>query len=224
MAVIIPAAGSGSRFGGELPKQYFPLSGKTVLDWTLAAFLCFEFIELCVVYQADDSHITDYISRYPQVKFLPMGGSSRFESVSNGLNALDLAHDAWVMVHDAARCCVNPADILRLISYAEVNKSGAILAAKAIDTLKQVAHDGTVVSTLEREHIYHAQTPQLFMVKDLLYAFEQCLANKVLIPDEASAIEYVGLPVRVVAATSNNLKITYFEDITIAEAILANRE
>lgn len=221
--VVIPCAGNGSRFGSVIPKQYSQLAGKTVLDWTLEAFLGISAISsLTVIYSATDDLITDYIQKFPSVQFLPVGGNSRAESVFNGLKGLDVSNEDWILVHDAARCCIDSRDIHSLIETLTDGDIGGILATPATDTIKKVdPASNLVVSTIDRNLIYQAQTPQMFKYRDLINALSHVKLD--LITDEASAIELAGMAVKIVAARYPNFKITYAPDLELAEFILSRR-
>ncbi len=223
--VLIPCAGSGSRFGSSMPKQYYPLLDKTVLDWTLLAFLellSTHIQSITVIYSAENLLIDEYIQRYPQVSFIACGGNSRAQTVINGLASLNKHHTEqdWVMVHDAARCLINGSDIISLIEHVEQNGIGCILASKATDTIKQVISGCNINKTLDRQTIYLAQTPQLFQSHELFNALKNSDLN--IITDESSAIELHGGISEVVISKYPNFKITYFQDIQFAEVVLQN--
>lgn len=225
--VLIPCAGSGSRFGNSLPKQYHQLLNKTILEWTLQSFLSIKhsIIEsISVVHNVDDESIEKYIQNYPQVNFIAKGGDSRAESVLNGLlnlSGIDKDSD-WVMVHDAARCLIDSRDVISLIEYVEINNIGAILATGATDTIKYVDIDNMQIKqTIDRNSVYLAQTPQLYKYSDLVSSLQNVDLSAVT--DESSAIELSSLPSHVVIAKHPNFKITYPQDIQLAEMILKDR-
>lgn len=221
--VLIPCAGSGNRFGSTLPKQYHQLAGKTVLDWTLITFIeNKKFASICVVYSANDSYMHDYFKKYPQVTFIPLGGVSRAESVSNGLSALYADSNDWVLVHDAARCCLTNFDLEQLINQVQQKNVGGILAQIATDTVKLVDLQMMVVNkTLNRNQIYLAQTPQMFKFSELKQALLK--ADKQFITDEASAMEIAGHEVQIIPAKYPNFKVTYQQDLELAELLLLKR-
>lgn len=220
--VLIPCAGHGSRFGSDLPKQYQPLLNQTVLDWTLNAFLdCHQISSITVVHTANDPRIVDYARRYPKVSFVAHGGATRAESVINGLKALAIAENDWVLVHDAARCCVDVRDVAKLIDKLSLSKVGGILASNATDTIKLVTDDLTIQKTIDRKNVYLAQTPQMFRYNLLLNALEKSDLN--IVTDEASALELCGYSVQVVKADYPNLKVTYAHDLIFAANILKAR-
>lgn len=217
--LLILSAGHGSRFGSEKPKQYHTLLDKTVLDWTLLPFLTIKEIDsISVVYSPNDPFIHKYFDVYNIVNFMPYGGETRANSVLNGLLQLSASDDDWVLVHDAARCCVNPLDIKSLINTLWSDGVGGILAQKATDTIKY-SHNGFIEKTINRNHIFMAQTPQMFRFKKLKDAL-QC-GSLINITDEASAVEFMGLNVKIVEAKYPNFKITYPDDLEYAGFILA---
>lgn len=222
--VIIPCAGSGSRFNSAIPKQYLPLLDKTVLDWTLQAFLRVKQISaIYVVCQADDSYIEDYKLKYSTVSFLAYGGETRAATVTNALDIINANNDDWILVHDAARCCVDPSDIEKMIVSLEGAAIGGILASKATDTLKQVDIDGNIIATIDRSSTYQAQTPQMFRYEVLKSALVKCRNANMNVTDEASAVEFLGKTVKIIESDSCNLKVTYPQDLLMAECIINNR-
>lgn len=220
--VLIPCAGHGSRFGSELPKQYQPLLGQTVLDWTLQTFLASSKVSsISVIHSVNDSRIVDYSTKYPTIKFSAKGGDTRAQSVINGLKSLNVDSDDWVLVHDAARCCINVHDIDKLINELSSSDVGGILATNATDTIKLADDRLNIQQTIDRNSVYLAQTPQMFKHGILLNALEQADLN--VVTDEASAVELCGLKVKIVKADYPNLKVTYPHDLIFAENVLAQR-
>ncbi len=217
---LIPCAGSGSRAGTDQPKQYQPLAGQPLVLHTLAAFASVARITKTVVVVATtddffDSHVASWL-------VAPCGGSTRAASVFNGLDFL-LRHGAlgrdWVLVHDAARCLIEPAQIERLLDACLGDEVGGLLALPLSDTLK-VAQAGRVAATLPRADKWLAQTPQMFRIGTLIDALG--LAGDA-VTDESSAIEAVGLRPLLVAGSAQNFKVTYPEDFCLAEAVLKAR-
>ncbi len=216
---LLPCAGSGSRFGSALAKQYHPLCSKTVLDWTLSAFeAVVEIGEVLLVASPDDELIDKYATKYNKVKIAKVGGATRAESVSNGLQVLELMSDDWVLVHDAARCCIHPNDIQKLINQLKDGTNGGILAAKAVDTIKQVNSVKQVLRTIDRQCIYMAQTPQMFRYQELTQALTQ--ADLALVTDEASAVELSGGTVQIIESDAPNIKVTFPFDLKLAQMII----
>ncbi|MEH6568998.1 MAG: 2-C-methyl-D-erythritol 4-phosphate cytidylyltransferase [Halioglobus sp.] len=220
---VIPAAGIGERMAADLPKQYLPLHGSTVLAHSLSALLSCEGIESVVVavHPDDRRHSNMACLRDSRVK-LTHGGATRSESVLAALSALaEKASPAdWVLVHDAARPCVSPAHIEALMTTVMANNVGGILAHAVVDTVKRASKNGQVTQTLDRDALWCAQTPQMFRLGLLKSAIEDAQAAGHTVTDEASAMEIAGHPVLLVAGSSSNLKITVPEDLALAEYYL----
>jgi 2-C-methyl-D-erythritol 4-phosphate cytidylyltransferase len=222
---LIPAAGSGSRLAKEAPKQYLPLAGKPML-WHAIRAVCVPPVEsVFVVLLPDDKVFAGHDWSAFEGKLQPLycGGESRRDSVFNGLVAALAGADAsdWVLVHDAARPCLPKEDLLRLIEEVESDQVGGILAYPVAETVKKVAKDESgaqrIAGTEDRSQLWLAQTPQMFRAGLLAQALRQA---KRPVTDEAGAVEQMGLKPRLVAGSRNNIKVTYPEDIAIAEAIL----
>ena len=231
--LLLPAAGTGRRMRSEVPKQYLPLAGRTVLEVTLSRFLGLPGLVGVMLVTSGDlpEAVEAALARCPvPVQRVP-GGATRAESVRNGLVGLrDLSgtrtaamsgdgEGDWVLVHDAARPCVRPDDVESLLRMARAPEGG-LLAAPVRDTIKRVAADGFVDETVDRASLMHALTPQLFPARVLLDAIEAALAAGYPVTDEASAVERAGWRPRAVAGAADNLKITHPEDLAIARAIL----
>jgi len=225
---LIPAAGAGTRIAGETPKQYLPLAGKPMLWHALRAVSAAQVETVFVVLAPDDARFgaLDWSGCGARVEPLYCGGETRRDSVYNGLVAAMAAVDAddWVLVHDAARPCLPRADLERLIAECSGDAIGGILALPVADTVKRVTKDEAgaqrIAGTLDRAQLWLAQTPQMFRAGLLAQALKDA---KGLVTDEASALESLGLRPRLVLGSRANLKVTYPEDLAIAEAILAGR-
>ncbi len=227
--VVIPAAGVGRRMGGEVPKQYLPLLGKTVLEQTLTLFCHAPSIDgVVVVVAVTDRWWPTLDFHHPKLQ-IAIGGAERSDSVLNGLKALanriEPSADPtdWVLVHDAARPCLAMSDLERLLREVRGDSVGGLLAVAVHDTLKRVDCRGRVESTPSREGIWRALTPQMFRLELLQRALAAAVADGVAITDEASAVERLGLKPLVVAAEEENLKITWPADLLRAEAVLRQR-
>lgn len=225
---LIPAGGSGSRIPGAQPKQYLELNGKPML-WHAIAAVCRPPVEtVFVVLAPGDPHFPrhDWSAFAGKLEPLYCGGESRRDSVYNGLVASMAAVDAddWVLVHDAARPCLPAADLARLVAECRGDQIGGILALPAADTVKRAAKDESgatrVAGTEDRDLLWLAQTPQMFRAGLLAEALRQARGA---VTDEASAMEQMGLRPRLVAGSRENLKVTYPEDVAMAQAILARR-
>ena len=220
---LIPAAGQSLRFGGTIIKQYANLLGKPVMAHSIAAVQQHPLVAaVTVAISADDGLFAELVQAdFPAVNTLT-GGDSRARTVLNGLHyiaANDPAAD-WVLVHDAARPCLCADALGRLIEQVQSAGTGAILAMPVSDTLKQADADGRVIATVDRRNLWLAQTPQLFPVRELLTALGAALQFGPPPTDEAQAMERSGLPVALVAGSSDNIKITRPEDLAIAGAIM----
>lgn len=220
---VIPAAGIGARMAADLPKQYLPLHGSTVLEHSLAALLGSAGIESVVVaVHPDDVRPADMAClRNPRVT-LTYGGATRCDSVLAALSALAevASPEDWVLVHDAARPCVSPVHIEALMKTVMANNVGGVLAQAVVDTVKRVEKNGQVIETLDRDALWLAQTPQMFRLGLLKCAIEDAVAAGVAVTDEASAMEFAGHPVLLQAGSASNLKITVPEDLPLAEYYL----
>lgn len=221
---IVPAAGSGSRFGSDVPKQYLQISGQPLIHYTLAALCRCERIDrVWVVLSPEDQWWDTYESTRLGAKLQAVfcGGATRAESVSNCLAAAAnvLNDDDWVLVHDAVRPCLSQAMLTTLIDELADDQIGGILAVPVADTLKRADADQRVVSTEARERLWQAQTPQMFRYGLLCKA----LAENPEVTDEAAAIEAAGYKPRLVRADSTNLKVTFPADLRVATLILQER-
>lgn len=217
---LLPAAGVGARMAAGSPKQYLPIGGKPMLRHTIDAFTSSPLIaHTYVVVSVDDPFIDSVVPRQG-VTVLRCGGASRLESVRNGLWALENALHAndWVLVHDAARPGLNGELIERLIRETGEHPVGGMLALPVVDTVKRVF--GDEVSTVSRDGLWLAQTPQMFRFRLLADALEAA-RDPAQITDDASAVEALGLAPKLVEGHPRNLKVTLPADIRIAEMYLA---
>ncbi len=224
---VIPAAGTGSRFGGDTPKQYLPLNGAPLIRHTLQALLADpRIVRVVVVLAPDDASWNDAClptAGADRVYVTRTGGATRADSVTNGINWLkensDVKNEDWVLVHDAARPCVHPAQLAHLIDSLIDDPVGGLLAIPVADTLKRADRDTRVEATVDRRQLWQAQTPQMFRVGQLQQALSG--SDRAMITDEASAVERLGLRPRLVHGSLTNLKVTYPEDLALASMILA---
>jgi len=216
---LVPAAGSGARMGQDLPKQYLPLAGQPMIAHALATLCgCAEISTVFVVLAPGDKlfHGYDWSRFGDKLQTLYCGGETRSESVLNGLLASELEPDEWVLVHDAARPCLTLKDLDKLIAEVRDGEVGGILAVPVADTLKREDGHGRILCTESREQLWQAQTPQMFRVELLTQALQQTGS----FTDEASAVEALGLKPMLVASESANLKVTYPQDMLLAELLL----
>ncbi len=219
---IVPAAGTGARFGAGTPKQYLPLAGRPLIHHTLATLCRSPKIErVLVVLAPDDAHWAghDWRELGPKLETVYAGGATRAASVLAGLSALATAaaDDDWVLVHDAARPCLSPALLDALLAELADDPVGGLLAVPVADTLKRQDEARRVAATEPRDGLWQAQTPQMFRHGPLRAGLRQGGAG---MTDEASAIEQLGLRPRLVECDSRNLKITYPQDLRLASLIL----
>lgn len=214
--LIIPAAGSGKRFSADKPKQYYPLLGKTVLEQTVQRFSERADVQGIVIAVADDDPWIDTLALPEKVRRVT-GGKERVDSVKAALDYVKkhAQADDLVAVHDAARPCIRQSLLDRLFAQARTESAGILPVQMVKETVKRV-QKGRVIESLNRDEIALAQTPQVFSLSLL----EQALANDVLVTDDASAVELLGLQPRVIDGDSLNLKITVAEDLAIAESNL----
>ena len=223
--VLIPAAGSGSRLAAALPKQYLDLAGQPLLARTLSVFCHRADIDgIWVVLAPDDIHYSRQVGPLDRVSVLRCGGATRAESVRNGLEAISAvaAVDDWVLVHDAARPCLAQSDIDRLLREIGDDPIGGLLALPIADTLKRADTAARVHETVAREGLWAAQTPQMFRFGLLRQALSTPQA--MVATDEAQAIEALGLSPRLVRGSVRNLKVTYAEDLILADRLLEGRD
>jgi len=219
---LLPCAGVGSRAGADMPKQYAPIAGRPMVAHTLDALRRVGRLSRVLVVLASDDTWFDAAVGPAGADVVRCGGATRAQTVANGLACLqvDGAHDDdWVLVHDAARCLLQPAWVERLIEACIDDPVGGLLAVPVADTLK-VEHDGRSSATLDRAGKWSAQTPQMFRIGMLRKALQRAAAS---VTDEAGAIEAMGLRPRLVIGDASNLKITWPEDFARAHAVLAAR-
>lgn len=257
---IVPAAGRGARFAepapagseqsGAAPKQYAPLLGATVLEWSLRALLAEPRVHaVMVALAADDDRWPSIAARLASPKLqTTVGGANRQDSVANGLDAVaaQAAADDWILVHDAARPCLNAADLGALLDAVGVvsaaaapaaaaalavgaapapgaaGRDGAVLAAPVVDTVKRELGDQVV--TVDRQGLWRALTPQVFGFAQLRRALKEAKLAGVEVTDEAQAIERLGLRPTLVQGSPFNVKVTRLQDLATAADILKMTE
>ncbi len=223
---LVPCAGVGLRAGQGGPKQYSTVAGRSVVAHTLAALAAVpQLTQTLVVLSPEDTqfeaHAPDFVGWLTRT-----GGATRADSVAAGLQALRgqgaQDHD-WVLVHDAARCLLQPAAVQRLIEACLPDAVGGLLALPLADTLKAAGPDGRVNATLDRSAKWLAQTPQMFRLGLLQRALHEAAATGVNVTDEASAIEALGLAPQLVPGELENFKLTWPADFALAERLLGSR-
>lgn len=226
---LIPAAGAGARMSAGTPKQYLPLAGRPMLYHAIRCVAVPPVATVFVVLAPDDVLYAAQFSDADWGEFkghvepLYCGAATRRESVRNGLVAAMAAVDPddWVLVHDAARPCLPRDDLARLIGEVSGDPVGGLLALPVAETVKRAAReaDGAVrvVASEDRDLLWLAQTPQMFRAGLLGEALRSAPAG---VTDEAGAIEHLGLRPKLVAGSRRNLKVTFEEDLAIAESLL----
>ncbi|MFL6700274.1 MAG: 2-C-methyl-D-erythritol 4-phosphate cytidylyltransferase [Vitreoscilla sp.] len=230
---LVPCAGSGSRSGAAGPKQYESLAGRALVLWTLEALARVgELDGTLVVLSPGDTQFAALAAEGDAEAASAcwranVGGDTRAETVYAGLHDLlsrGARPDDWVLVHDAARCLVRPEAIHRLIEACRDDAVGGLLALPLADTLKRADAQDRVDTTVPREAMWAAQTPQMFRIGALRDALRAGFARTgFAITDEASAIEATGCSPRLVRGDFENIKVTWPEDFALAERLLSSR-
>lgn len=220
---VVPAAGVGSRMGARIPKQYLPLQGRSVIEHAVERVLYHPKVDALylVLSDADDWWQDTEFADHPDLVRVS-GGVERCHSVMNALHALSAraADTDWVLVHDAARPCVRGTDIDHLIDVLATHEVGGLLGRLVHDTMKRTDSADHVVKTVDRNHLWHAHTPQMFRFGLLQDALKRALDAGMAVTDEASAVEWVGHRPIMVEGHSDNLKITRPEDLPLAAYFL----
>jgi len=224
---LIPAAGSGSRMGNELPKQYLPLADKPMIFHALRRLCGSSRLRgVFVILAPEDGEWAkhDWSEFSDKLMVIHCGGGTRAQSVLNGLDAArgtsPIGDDDWVLVHDAARPCLSENQLDRLMDELADDEVGGLLAVPVADTLKRSDDSSRVERTEPREHLWQAQTPQMFRYKLLVEALG--MAGGTAMTDDAGAVEALGLHPKLVLSDARNLKVTYPQDLVLAELILRN--
>lgn len=224
--VVMPAAGRGTRFGGELPKQYLQVDGQPLIAHTLAALFAHPAVAGAVVaISQDDADWPGWREFAGKPVLSCVGGASRAESVLAGLNALPDAvrADDFVLIHDAARPNLELADLQQLLERGGSDPVGAILAAPVRDTLKRAGDDGGIDATEPRQRLWRAFTPQLFRRLQLSRALESAAMAGIEVTDDAMAMERLGHRPLLIEGSENNFKITTPADLARFEFVLKQR-
>lgn len=219
---VIPAAGIGTRMGAEKPKQYLAFQGKTIIEHCLDRLLSHPLVCGAVLVLSEaDRHWEKLNYAAAKPLFIAAGGAERQDSVLSGLELLQYrqGNDAIVLVHDAVRPLVRHDDLDRLIDAARTHEAGALLAVPIADTIKIEGDRRSVSSTLPRDQLWRAQTPQAFHLQPLLNALRRMIEHKRTATDESAAIEEAGYQPLLVEGSADNLKITLPADLALAEQI-----
>lgn len=224
---VVPAAGTGTRLGAAVPKQYLPLAGRSVLEWSVSALLGARWIdEVVVVVSAGDARAASALAALSErngarLAIVDKGGATRRDSVLGGLRSLAsrCAPDDWVLVHDAARPGLGAASLERLREQLAGDPIGGLLALPVADTLKRADARGRVARTEPREALWQAQTPQMFRFGVLRAALEAHPG----VTDEASALEAAGMAPRLVEGERENFKVTTADDLRTMQRLMQAR-
>jgi len=218
---VVPAGGSGQRFGAARPKQYLEVAGRAVIAHTLDRLCGYPRIRGVLVGIASDDAWWPVFS-HPRLLGVAAAGAERAVTVRNLLRALRGHADPgdWVMVHDAVRPCVRHEDLDALMQAAGRCPDGALLALPIADTVKEAGADGRVARTVVRDGLWRAMTPQLFRIDALGEALDLALEEDREVTDEASAMEHAGRRPMLVRGHADNLKITLPADLELAELFL----
>ena len=222
---VVPAAGVGKRMLSDIPKQNRLIDGKTVLDTTLSRLLKHKKIEgVVLAVSSDDEYWPESVFFNHEKVITIAGGQERSDSVFNALTRLasEKPGSTRVLVHDAARPCVNHKDMDALINAVGSSQDGGLLGVPVKDTMKKTAADKRIEATLDRNQLWHAFTPQLFPLENLLAALEHVRQNNLEITDDASAMEINGYKPLMVEGSQKNIKITRPDDLALAEFYLQN--
>ncbi|MGY3264139.1 2-C-methyl-D-erythritol 4-phosphate cytidylyltransferase [Lysobacter sp. HA35] len=225
---VVPAAGTGSRFGGEVPKQYLDVAGKPLIAHALDALLRHPRVEGAMAAIAeDDPHWPGWASLHGKPVLTCTGRADRAGSVLAALDALaahlDYDDSVLVLVHDAARPNLDAADLERLITAASDSDDGALLAAPVRDTLKRTDSHGCSAGTEPRERLWRAFTPQAARLHVLRDALVAAHAARVNVTDESMALELAGCRPRLVEGREDNIKVTTRADLALVEFLLSRR-
>ncbi len=226
---LIPAAGSGLRMGHELPKQYLSVSNRPMIYHAIRTlYLEHSIASIFVVLAPSDNEWFKYDwSKFSEkLTVLTCGGNTRAESVLNGLSAAKqkklVGEYDWILVHDAARPCLSSDQLKKLIDEVADDEVGGLLAIPVADTLKRSDADHRITHTEPRDNLWQAQTPQMFRFNLLIHALHH--ATNINITDDASAVEAIGFHPKLVLSDACNFKVTYPQDLALAELILQKRK
>lgn len=220
VAAIIVAAGKGTRMGTELPKQFMTIAGKTILDTTLYKFeKSNEVDEIILIVNKDDMEfvMSDIAVNYDKITIVKAGGSTRTESVFEGIKALS-NNSSIVLIHDGVRPFVSYNLISNCVEGA-YNYEACIPVTDVVDTIKEVSEDGIVQNTLNRSHLKAVQTPQSFDYELIKECYVRAVTEDISFTDDASIVEYYGHKVKTIEGLARNIKITTPLDLRIAEIL-----
>ena len=219
---IVPAAGQGTRIGDAVPKQYIPIAGRPLMSYAIEALAAVQRITcVCVVLSPQDKHwaTLDHAGDASKIEPVFVGGDKRAQTVMNALKHLEprLAKDDWILVHDAARPCIPTELIEQFLDEVGDDPIGGLLAMPVADTLKSSDENQRVAATIPRLNLWRAQTPQMFRY----HLLRRGLEIRPDATDEGQAVEAVGYSApRLVQGQNANIKVTWGEDLFLAEKLL----
>jgi len=222
---IVPAAGSGSRMAADIPKQYLKILGKTILEHTVERLASHPQISgVVVAIAADDKHFSTLSFNTDKPVIKTLGGAERCHSVKNALYEVTRhAKDQdWILVHDAARPCLRHEDLDKLFKILSSHMVGGLLGYPVKDTMKRADDKLRVAETVDRSHLWHALTPQMFRLHLIKKVLNDSIAKGIVVTDESSAMEQAGYQPKLVEGHADNIKITTPEDLAVAEALLSH--
>lgn len=211
----------------SVPKQYLKIGGRTLIEHSLACFDQHPLIDAVVVALADqDPYWPRLEAKWAKPLHTVAGGATRSHSVLNALQFIQQSCplDTWILVHDAARPCLEQTDLDRLLTTLRSHPVGGLLAAPVRDTLKRSNDHLECLETVDRTHLWHALTPQMFRLGLLHKALELQIAQGMLATDDASAIEQAGYTPQLVSGSISNIKVTQPEDLMIAQRFIEQRQ
>ncbi len=224
-AVLIPAAGSSSRFGGKRPKQFVDLDGRAVFIRTIEAFAQRDDVKKIVVAISQDEQEMYEIKWGAKLDFYGVttviGGAERWQTVQNLLAAVKDIDLDLIAIHDAARPCISDSLITRVFQTA-YETGAALPASRLVGTIKKAGADLNIEQTVDRSELWEAQTPQTFKPEIIFKAYDNLSDQMKNITDDSQLVEAMGVPVKIVESDSTNLKITHGIDMAYATVIIKN--
>ena len=222
---ILPSAGSGSRFNSDIPKQYCFIGDQMIIEFSLELLAKVDQCQaVCIPVSKNDVYHKE-IADHPKFHFIE-GGASRAESVKKGVDFLDSENLTFnnILIHDPVRPCLTKAELKRMLrEFCDSEFQALILAVPVSDTLK-LSENNYIQSTISRENVWRALTPQLFTKEALKNAYNLNLKDLSNLTDEASLFDNLEEEVMIMQGSSENIKITFQEDLKLAENILINQK
>ena len=222
---ILPSAGLGSRFNSDVPKQYCSIADKTVIEFSIDLFLEVEECKaVCIPISRNDQYHKK-IQEHAKLHFIE-GGSSRAESVKKGCDFLDSGDFKYdnILIHDPVRPCLTNAELRKMLEDFSENKFQALISAIPVSDTLKLSDNNLIRSTISRENVWRALTPQLFTKTTLKSAYNSYKEDLSSLTDEASLFDNLDEEVRIILGSSENIKITYKEDFKLAKTILFNQK